>query len=114
MIPRVLIVMTSSIRPGSMLKVPLSTSTSTGFAPVSAMASPVAMKVKGVVMISSPGPTPWAMRAMISASVPEPTPMANSVPTKAASSPSRALPFSPRMKRWEEMTSAISLSISSR
>jgi hypothetical protein len=51
-------------------------STKTGVAPTRLMASAVAKKVKGVVITSSPGPTPRARRAMTKASVPEFTPMA--------------------------------------
>ncbi len=45
-------------------------STNTGTAPISAIISPVAMKVNGVVMISSPALIPSAIIEISSASVP--------------------------------------------
>ena len=49
-------------------------STNTGRAPLWLMVLAVATKVKGVVITSSPGPTPSAARERRSASVPEATP----------------------------------------
>jgi len=54
-------------------------STKTGVAPVWDIASTVAMKVKGTVMTSSPGPIPAAIKAKQRASVPLLTPTQYSV-----------------------------------
>ena len=62
MMPRVRSVMYSSNTEGSRFRLS-SISASTGVAPHSRMASTLAMKVKGLVMISSPGPTPMAFSA---------------------------------------------------
>ncbi len=51
-------VIAASSVPGSMVKEASSTSTKTGRAPFSRIASPVAMKVLATVTTSSPGPTP--------------------------------------------------------
>ena len=48
-------------------------STKTGLAPVRAMAPAVAKKVYGVVITSSPGPMPSAIRLTSRASLPEET-----------------------------------------
>jgi hypothetical protein len=56
-------------------------STNLGTAPMSAMTSAVATKVKGVVMTSSPGPMSRAIRATSRASVPLETPMQWRTPT---------------------------------
>ena len=58
------------------LKVLGSISTKTGFAPTVLITSAVAIKVKGVVITSSPGPIPSALKDNQSASVPELTPIA--------------------------------------
>ena len=63
-----------------MLQVSGSTSTKTGRAPTRQMTSAVATKVKGVVMTSSPGPTPKAIKLIRSASVPEATLMQCAAP----------------------------------
>jgi len=60
----------ASIKFGSILYVLSSISTNTGFAPKNAIISAVAIKVKGVVMISSPGFISSAIKANSSASVP--------------------------------------------
>ena len=52
-------------------------STNTGTAPIRWMQPPVAKKVYGVVMISSPGWTPRVISETNSASVPEVTPTPN-------------------------------------
>ena len=70
MMARVFAVTLASISDASTLQVSGSMSTNTGFAPSSTMVSAVAAKVKGVVMTSSPGPMPSAIRAIKSASVP--------------------------------------------
>ena len=69
-------VMAASSPPGSIVNEASSTSTNTGRAPFSRIASPVAMKVLATVTTSSPGPTPYARRARASASVPLATPTA--------------------------------------
>jgi len=74
MMPRVFGVIFSATRAGSMLKVTGSMSAKTGFAPARTMAPTVAKKVKGEVMISSPGLTCSAISAMRSASEPLVTP----------------------------------------
>ena len=53
-----------------------SQSTKTGIAPSSAIAPTVAIKVFAVVITSSPGTTPFALKASFIASVPELTPIA--------------------------------------
>jgi hypothetical protein len=53
-----------------MFQVRGSMSTKTGVAPASAIISPVATKVNGTVITSSPRPMPSAMSAMRSVSVP--------------------------------------------
>ena len=73
-------VMAPSILSGSMLQVSGSTSTNTGRAPTRQMTSAVATKVKGVVITSSPGPMPKAIRLINRASVPEATLMQWAVP----------------------------------
>ncbi len=55
-------------------------STNTGVAPPCEIVLPVAIKVKGVVMTSSPAPTPTASSARRSASVPDATPTPYSQP----------------------------------
>ena len=55
-------VMQSAAEQGSRFRLS-SISPSTGTAPHSRMASTLAMKVKGVVTTSSPGPMPMALRA---------------------------------------------------
>ena len=62
MMPRVRSVMYSSSTVGSRFRLS-SISANTGTAPHSRMASTLAMNVNGVVMISSPGPTPMALSA---------------------------------------------------
>ena len=68
-------------------------STSTGRAPVLAIEPAVAKNEYVLVMTSSPGPTPSAIRATSSASVPEETPMAWLTPMDAASSSLERLHF---------------------
>src|SRR5574341_320161 len=77
------------------------------------MASAVAIKVNGVVMTSSPLPTPAARRARCKASVPEATPTACPTPWYDATPCSSALPWGPRMNAVLLMTPRTALSISS-
>ena len=60
-------------------------STKTGFAPASAIISPVAMNVNGEVITSSPRPMPYAISAISSVSVPLDAPMQCLAPTYSAS-----------------------------
>ena len=75
MIALVFGVMAFFIRTGAILYVWGSISTKTGVAPSRAIISPVAMKVNGLVMTSSPGPIPRAIMATSKASVPLETPI---------------------------------------
>ena len=68
--------MAASILAGSMYLVLGSQSTNTAVAPAIQIASAVAKNVLAVVMTSSPGSMPRAMKASQSASVPEFTPTA--------------------------------------
>ncbi len=70
------VVIAASSLPGSIVNDASSTSTNTGVAPFSRIASPVAMKVLATVTTSSPGPTPYARSASVRASVPLATPTA--------------------------------------
>ena len=56
-------VIAASSLAGSMLNVSSSMSAKTGVAPVNRMLLTDAMKVKGLVITSSPGPTSWASSA---------------------------------------------------
>ena len=76
MIAFVRLVIARSILLGSMLNVRGSISTNTGNAPTRAIHPAVAKKVNGVVMTSSPGPMPSAIRLHNRASVPLETPAA--------------------------------------
>ena len=89
-------------------------STSTGRAPVLTMEPAVAKNEYVLVMTSSPGPTPSAIRATSSASVPDETPMAWLTPIDAASSCSSASTSGPRMNRWLSQTRVMAASVSSR
>ncbi len=73
-------VIAASIAVGSMQFGLASESTKTTVPPAIQMASAVAKNVLVVVMHSSPGPMPRAMKDSQSASVPVPTPMAYLVP----------------------------------
>ncbi len=66
----------ASTAAGSRLYVSGSISAKTGVAPVAEIASALAMKVKGVVITSSPGPIPKARSTSSMAAVPELTPTA--------------------------------------
>src|SRR5271157_4395862 len=114
MMARVFGVMTAAINAGLMLKVTGSMSTKTGFAPTRAMEPAVAMKLKGDVMTSSPGPMPAAIKERTRASVPEAQPMANLAPSFAASSSSRSFTSGPRMKYWLSKTRVTAAITSSR
>src|SRR5579864_6398829 len=99
---------------GSILKVSGSMSTKTGLAPSRETVPAVAKKEYAVVITSSPGPTPAAIKAARRASVPEETPTANFEPQNFAISSSRAWTSGPRMKCWESQTRSIAARISSR
>ena len=95
MIARVRGVIAASILAASMFAVSSSTSTNTGFAPISAIISAVAAKVNGVVTTSSPGFTSSASSAISSASVPEATATQCLAPVQAASRSSSSFDFRP-------------------
>jgi hypothetical protein len=97
MMARVRAVIFSSISPGAILQVTGSMSTNTGVAPSSTMASAVAMKVKGVVITSSPRPTPSAISAISNASVPEATVMQWRAPVYRARRSSSSATSGPMM-----------------
>jgi len=82
--------MAASSKLGSILKVSGSISTKTGLAPVKTMLLTEAIKVKGVVMTSSPGPISWANRATWRAVVPEEVAMACLTPQTVANFSSKA------------------------
>ena len=79
-------------------------STNTGTAPIRWMQPPVAKKVYGVVMISSPGWTPRAISETNSASVPEVTPTPKGHCEYAAISFSRPSTSGPPMKACASAT----------
>jgi hypothetical protein len=73
------------------------TSTNTGEAPTSGMASAVAANVNEGQKTASPGPIPHAISGSTSASVPEPQDRANGAWPKAASSASNCAISGPMM-----------------
>ncbi len=80
-----------------MLQVSGSMSTNTGLPPSRTIVSAVAANVNGVVMTSSPGFKPSAIRLISSASVPLATVMQCFAPVKAASCCSSSLTSGPMM-----------------
>src|SRR5690606_56578 len=90
-------VILASISDVSILQVSGSTSTNTGLAPSSTMTSAVATKVNDVVMTSSPGPMPSAIRDMSRASVPDATVMQWRAPLWAQRAASSSLTSGPMM-----------------
>jgi hypothetical protein len=84
---------------GEMLNVGESMSQNTGRAPVRAIVPAVAKNVKGDVTTSSPAHISSAISASNSASVPEETPIPKVAAQYRAISASRAVTWSPRMKR---------------
>ncbi|TXT21923.1 MAG: hypothetical protein FD138_3921 [Planctomycetota bacterium] len=90
-------VIAASTASGSTLNVTGSMSTNTGFAPSRQIELAVAKNVNGLVMTSSPGPTPSAIRARISASVPDAQPIAERESQYFAISVSSSVTSSPRM-----------------
>ena len=88
-------VMAASIAFGQMHLVSGQQSTNTAVAPAIQIASAVAKNVLVVVMHSSPGPIPRAMKDSHSASVPLPTPMAYFIPWYSASSFSKRFSTGP-------------------
>ena len=69
----------------------------TGVAPLMQIPVTVGNAVRSVVITSSPGPIPQAIRAIAIASVPLATPTAKPAPRNAASSDSNAETSGPRM-----------------
>src|SRR5579883_2345237 len=114
MIARVRGVMAASIRAGSMLYVSGSMSTKTGRAPSRQIVLAVAKKVYGVVMTSSPGPIPRAIKGSSRASVPEPQPTPRAAPQYSASSASSCATSGPMTNIWLSITRRTTSSISSR
>jgi len=102
----------SSRREGSRLNVLGSMSTKTGTAPSRPTTSAVAMKVKGVVMTSSPVPIPRARSASSRASVPLATPTACGTPWYRATSASSADTLGPSINWVLSSTSRTAASIS--
>jgi hypothetical protein len=84
MIALVRVVMADSSNLASRLQLSGSMSTNTGRAPSSTITSTVAAKVKGVVITSSPAPTPSAISEISSASVPLATVTQCATPVRAA------------------------------
>ena len=84
-----------SIWLASMLRVSGSQSTSTGIPPRCSITAAVAVKVIGVVITSSPGPTPTASSARCSAAVHELTAIACLACAQAANSCSNSRTFCP-------------------
>ena len=74
----------AAVELGSRLKVTGSISQKTGVAPAIRIADAVAKNVNGDVMISSPGPIPWARTAKCNAVVPEETAIACLTPQYSA------------------------------
>ena len=81
---------------GERFKVTGSTSAKTGLAPVRLIANAVKVAVMGLVITSSPTPTPSERSASVIASVPEATPTACAVPTIDANSCSKASTSGPK------------------
>ena len=86
------------------LKVSGSMSTKTGRPPRRETTPADAKKLNGLVMTSSPGPTPSAISATKSASVPEETPSACRTPIRSANAFSNWVLTAPRMNRPDENT----------
>ena len=97
MIARVRGVIAASIPAASMFAVSSSTSTNTGLAPISAIISAAAAKLKGVVITSSPGFTSSASSAISSASVPEAAVTQCAAAVRAASAASSSATSGPMM-----------------
>ena len=88
-------VIASSILEGSIVNVSSSISTKTGLAPVYKIELPVAAKVNGVVITSSPSPIPAASNATCNAEVPELVAIPYFAPTKSANSFSNSITLGP-------------------
>ncbi len=80
---------------GSRLSVSGSISANTTFAPRAAIALAVEIQLKGVVITSSPGPTPQAIIASSSPAVADVTAKPNCVPQYSANASSNAFTFGP-------------------
>ena len=110
---RVLGVMAASMRSRSMLRVSLRTSTNTGLAPTVSTTLAVATQVNGVVMTSSPLPTPATRRAISSAAVAEFMARTGRPPTCSESAASNARARGPVVIHPERRTSATSAIVAS-
>src|SRR5690348_622259 len=93
---------------GSRLSVSGSTSTSTGRAPTCSITFTEAVKVRGVVITSSPGPTPSVASAVWRPAVHELSASAAGVPRYVANSVSKRLVFGPVVIQFERRVSTTS------
>src|ERR1017187_1643050 len=91
--------------PGSRFSVSDETSANTGVAPWYKMQLAVAQKVRGVVIASSPGPSPAANAAPCKAAVPELKLTACRAPTHAANRSSNSPTFGPVVSQSDFRTS---------
>jgi hypothetical protein len=103
----------AAIFAGSMLRVAGSTSANTGVAPTSRITLAVATQVSGVVMTSSPGPTPASRRATSSVAVPELKARTVRPPQWAESAASKACTFGPLVIQPERSTSPTAAMVAS-
>jgi hypothetical protein len=106
MIARVAPVTACAARSRSMLRVRGSTSTNTGRAPTSSTTFAVATQDSGVVITSSPGPTPARRRPTSSAAVPEQRVRTTRPPQWRESAASKAFTCGPEVIQPERRTSA--------
>src|ERR1700682_3782834 len=95
--------------PGSRFNVSGETSANTGVAPWYKMQLAVAQKVMGVVIASSPGPSPAANAAPCNAAVPELKLTACRAPTRAANRSSNSAIFGPVVSQSDFRTSTTDL-----
>src|ERR1700687_4231270 len=91
--------------PGSRFNVSGETSTNTGVAPWYKMQLAVAQKVMGVVIASSPGPSPAANAAPCNAAVPELKLTPYFAPTHAENRSSNSPTFGPVVSQSDRKTS---------
>jgi hypothetical protein len=106
-------VIAASICSRSMLRVTGSMSTSTGVAPTSRITLAVATQVSGVLITSSPGPTPARRSATSSVAVPELKARTGRPPQIAESAASKACTFGPLVIQPERSTSQTAAMVSS-
>src|SRR5918994_1727626 len=99
-------VMASAVRAGAMLRSESRTSTKTGVAPQWTITFAVAGQVIGLVITSSPGPTPSATSERCSAAVPEETARTCSASKYSASRCSRSAARGPVVSQPDRIVSA--------